>query len=155
MYVLDTNVFYILGHYFPSRFPTIWEFFNSNADNENISSVKEVLRELEYNCPFEHIEKWIAQHKKIFKKPSEDELKIVKEIFEKKEFRGLVKRKNLLRGLPVADPFIIAAAKVNNKIVVTQETLKSHGATIPNVCKLFDIECINVEKFFELENIKY
>jgi hypothetical protein len=39
MYVLDTNVFYILGHYFPSRFPTIWNFLNLQAKNERISLI--------------------------------------------------------------------------------------------------------------------
>jgi hypothetical protein len=155
MYVLDTNVFFTLGHYFPSIFPSIWKFLNDQAQSENICSVKEVLMELDNHCPFEHIEKWVSNHKNIFKKPIESELKFVNKLFENKEFLGLVRRKNLLKGLPVADPFVISAAKIHQKTVVTQETLKPHGATIPNVCQKLNIPCINVERFFKLEKIKY
>jgi hypothetical protein len=67
----------------------------------------------------------------------------------------LVKRQNLLKGLPVADPFIIAFAKVNGAFVVTQENLVKNGARIPNVCVDFGVDCINLEQFFEKEKIKY
>lgn len=45
----------------------------------------------------------------IFCIPSGDETRFVAEIFKK--FMSLIKQKNLLIGKPVADPFVIAAAK--------------------------------------------
>jgi hypothetical protein len=155
MYVLDTNAFYILGHYYPSRFPTIWSHVDHLVDKERFWSVKEVRRELESNCPSEHIYNWIKENRHIFRKPSSEELEIVSQIFQRKEFVGLVKRKNLLQGLPVADPFIVAAAKVRGCLIVTQESLKIGGARIPTVCKEFNIDCINVEQFLEREELKY
>jgi hypothetical protein len=38
-----------------------------------------------------------------------------------------------LCGSPVADPFVIACAKVSNGAVVTQEVKKEGGLKIPNV----------------------
>ena len=42
MYVLDTNVFIALGHYYPSRFPTIWAKLEELVDSGDLRSVKEV-----------------------------------------------------------------------------------------------------------------
>jgi len=67
---------------------------------------------------------------------------------------GLVRRSHILKGLPVADPFIVAAAKVYNCLVVTQESFKKGGARIPTVCEKFEVEYINIEGFLELEDIE-
>ncbi len=61
----------------------------------------------------------------------------------------------MLKGIPVADPFIIAAAKVHKGCVVTQESLKLGGARIPTVCADLKVECIDLEKFLEQEQLKY
>ena len=45
-----------------------------------------------------------------------------------------------------ADLWIIAAAKVTGATVVTQETLAGAGTKkikIPNVCAVFEVDCIN------------
>jgi len=155
VYVLDTNAFYTLGNYYPSRFPTIWRRIDQLVTKEEFRSVKEVRREIEINCPFEHIEEWVRANRHIFHKPDSRELKVVSEIFKRKQFLGLVRKNHILRGLPVADPFIVAAAKVNSGIVVTQETLKEAAARIPTVCKEFDVQWINVEQFLEKEKLQY
>jgi hypothetical protein len=80
---------------------------------------------------------------------------VVSEIFKRKQFLGLVRKEHILRGLPVADPFIVAAGKVNSGIVVTQESLKEGAARIPTVCKEFGVKWINVEQFLEKEKIEY
>jgi hypothetical protein len=155
VYVLDTNAFYTLGNYYPSRFPTIWRLIDQLVTKEEFRSVKEVRREIEINCPFEHIEKWVHANRHIFQKPDSRELKVVSEIFKRNQFLGLVRKDHILRGLPVADPFIVAAAKVNNGIAVTQESLKKGAARIPTVCKEFGVQWINVEQFLEREKIEY
>lgn len=155
MYVFDTNVFWALGHYYPSRFPTIWHQIDKLAKSGDLYSVKEVLRELESNCPFESIEGWVKGHHDIFRVPNEEETKIVAQIFQKEQYRGFVKRQNILKGLPVADPFVIAAAKIHKGRVVTQESLKEGGARIPTACKEIGVECIDLEKFLEREGLKY
>lgn len=155
LYILDTNAFYTLGNYYPLRFPTIWERIEKLVQEGQFWSVKEVRREIEHNCPFEHIEVWVYKNRDIFKKPNLQEMDVVSQIFQRKHFLGLVRQSQILRGLPVADPFIIAAAKVHKGTVVTQESLKSGGARIPTVCNEFKVDWINVEKFLENEELKF
>ena len=95
-----------------------------------------------------------ANHR-IFRAPGEDESEFIAEMFRKEQCRGLVRRQNMLKGLPVADPFVIAAAKVHGACVITDESLKKGAARIPTLCQDFGIECINVEEFLNRENLKY
>lgn len=155
MYIFDTNVFGSLGVLYPSRFPTIWDRLEELVQNGDLRSVREVRREIESNCPYVHVAKWVHDHRHIFVMPDDEETQIVAQIFLKEQYRGLVKRTNILRGMPVADPFIVAAAKVHNGYVVTQESLKSGGARIPTVCQELNVPCTDLEGFLELEDLKY
>ncbi len=155
MYVFDTNVFISLGLYYPNRFPTIWERINILAGSGDLVSVREVRRELENHCSSEHILKWVDQYRHIFKIPTNVECQIVADIFSKNQYLGFVKRKNILKGMPVADPFIIAAAKAKDYYVVTQESNKSKGARIPTACIDFKVDCIDLEGFLEIEGLEY
>ena len=58
-------------------------------------------------------------------------------------------------GKPVADPFVIARAKISGACVVTQEKKTDNAAKIPNVCDHFGIRCINLEGFMEKESWKF
>jgi hypothetical protein len=155
VYVFDTNIFTALGHYFPSVFPTVWEKINRLVADGRIVSVKEVKRELDRLSRFPHIDEWVKANRGIFLAPSETESQVVMQIFLKEQYRGLVKRQNILRGLPVADPFIIAAAMVQKRTAVTQESRKKGGARIPTICDELKVKCINLEEFLKLEGIKY
>jgi len=155
IYIFDTNVFMAMGHFFPSRFPTIWAKIDELAQTKVLRSVKEVRREIEVNCPYDYIEAWVKKHHDIFLPPTEEESKIVSDIFKKEQYRGIVRREKMLKGLPVADPFIIAAAKANKACVVTQESLKPGGARIPTICSDLHVDCIDLEKFLEQQDLKY
>jgi hypothetical protein len=52
--------------------------------------------------------------------------------------------------MPVADPFVIACAKIRGGTVVTEERLKPNAARIPNICQHFGIPCTNLEGFMQL-----
>ena len=155
IYIFDTNALRSLGYYYPNRFPTIWKKIDELTEIGLLRSVKEGQREIESNCPFKHIRDWVKKHHYIFIKPTEEESKIISEIFKKEQFRGLVRKTSIIKGLPVADPFIIAAAKVYFACVITQESLKPGGARIPTLCKELDIDCRDLEGFLELEGLKY
>lgn len=79
----------------------------------------------------------------------------VSEIFSIPHFQNLVGQKQTLKGTPVADPFIIACAKVKNGCVVTEEVMKQGAARIPNICEHFGIDCTNVEGFMEREKWEF
>ena len=83
--------------------------------------------------------------------PSVAEMEFVREIFAKTRFHNLVPLKARLQGKPVADPFVIAAAKIKDGCVVTQEQHKPNAAKIPNVCEYYDIPFTDIEGFMEME----
>ena len=157
MYVFDTNVFIALSQFYPTQFPTIWERIGALASTGKLRSVREVFREIDGKSPSVHLTDWCHGHREIFLAPTLEEQRIVKKIFIKEQYRGLVKRTNILKGTPVADPFVIASAKVLQELgcVVTLESIKPNAARIPTVCKDLGVKCINLEDFFKLENLQY
>ncbi len=50
-----------------------------------------------------------------------------------------------------ADPFIIAKARIEDAVVVTQEEFKENGVKIPNICNHFHISCLDLEGFLKSE----
>jgi hypothetical protein len=54
-----------------------------------------------------------------------------------------------------ADPFIIALARANGSIVVTEEKARPTKPRIPDVCASFGIECINILDLLRREGWTY
>ena len=157
MYVFDTNILItIFSFYYISTFPSFWGYFNEYIENGKIISVRDVLMEIEaYHNVNSNLVVWAKQHKNIFCQPNESEMIFVSDIFSIKNFQNNIPKKSQLVGRPVADPFVIAKAKVNDGYVVTNEEYKKNGAKIPNICEHFKVNCINLNKFMELENWKF
>ena len=117
--------------------------------------MREVYHELERWNTEEFVKEWAIQNKHIFLTPSDDEAEFVKDIFRIPHFRQLVSAKASLKATPVADPFVIALAKVNDGCVVTQEKVVANAARIPNVCEHFGIACMNLAEFMAFEKWKF
>ena len=79
----------------------------------------------------------------------------VAEIFGLRHFQNLVGERPRLTGKPVADPFVIASARVRRGCVVTEEALKKNAAGIPNVCDHFSIPWTNLEGFMERHDWRF
>jgi hypothetical protein len=155
-YIFDTNSMAALSHYYPKRFPTFWKLFDKAIDAEEVVSVREVSRELDNHTFLQPwLADWIKQHKTMFRVPTADEMQFVSEIFKVKTFQTLVGEKQRLRGTPVADPFVIACAKISGGTVITQEVLKEGGSRIPNVCDHFEINWTNLEGFLAANNWEF
>ena len=155
IYVLDTSCFKVLKNYYPSRFPSLWSGIGKLADSGRLISVREVLNELESYNETDFLQTWAQDHKQIFLTPGNDEQLFVREIFKIPHSQALISQKSILRGTPVADPFVIAAAKVRAGCVVTQESKKPNAAKIPNICEHFGIECVSLEGFMEKEGWEF
>jgi hypothetical protein len=82
-------------------------------------------------------------------------LAFVAEIFSVPHFQQLVSEQQRLKGVPVADPFVIAMAKIRCGCVVTEEVKKPGAARIPNVCEHFGIACCNIEAFMEAKEWQF
>jgi hypothetical protein len=145
-YVFDTNSLSELKAYYPDIFKAFWAQFNALVAAEEVISTREVRTELD-NSGREHVIKWAKGHSAMFTTPSGAETEFVGQIFSVPHFRALIGQKAQQRGTPVADPFVIACAKVKSGSVVSQEKLKLNAAKIPNVCAHFKIPCIDLEEF--------
>ena len=153
LYVFDTSSFSILKNIFPDRFPSFWKKFDGLIENERIFSVQEVRRELK-KWGKKPLEDWFEKHKNIFYRPSPEETRFVSEIFQVQEFQTILKKKDRIADRPCADPFLIAAAKIKNARVVTEEG-QHGGIRIPDICKYFKIDCTNLEGLMQEENWKF
>jgi hypothetical protein len=155
VYVFDTSSFIVLGHYFPQRFPSFWKNLNGSVKTGEIVSAREVYNELKGQGNKPHLEGWIETNKRLFVVPTPDETAFVRTIFAVPHFLQLVSVRQQLKGLPVADPFVIAIAKVRAGCVVTEEMKKKNAARIPNVCEHFRVPCCNLEAFMEKKGWRF
>ena len=146
-YVFDTGAFIVLKNFYPTSFPTLWKNLDKLAAIRSLVSVREVFNELHNYNDADFIQDWAKQHKNLFAKPGNPELLFVQRILAVPHFQALIGAKQLAKGTPVADPFVIAAAAIHQATVVTQEQLKPNAAKVPNVCKHFGISCANLEQF--------
>ncbi len=153
-YVFDSDsLINLFRHYYPERFPTLWEKFDALVSAEELISVREVFNEI--GSSEDSLGTWAKKQKStLFLETTVEEFKFVAEIFQVQNFhfQTMVRKQERLKGKPVADPFVIARAKILSACVVTQEKNTENAARIPNVCDHFKIPCINLEGFMEKEN---
>jgi len=147
VYVLDTNSFRVFGNYYPESFPSFWAEIDTLVGAGMLISCREVSKELELQSPSEHLNNWVDNHSDLFTKPTGDEMEYVTEIFRVEHFRQLIGKKQQLKGLPVADPFLVARGAILGACVVTEEVLKPHAAKVPNICEHFSVRSTNVQGF--------
>lgn len=160
IYVFDTSSLRSLQHFYPRVFKTIWNGLDELVAQRDLISTREVFNELERQAVSEAVLQWAKNNKTLFSTPAANELQFVSEIFKIPHFQGLIGAQQRLKGMPVADPFVIACAKINAGTVVTEEGwqrsgkrlgLKPNAAKIPNVCNHFNIPCIDLEEFMHLQ----
>lgn len=152
IYIFDSGpLINLFKHYYPARFPSLWESFDALIAEERIISVREVKNEIGGRS--DRLSDWVKENRKLFLTPTHDELNFVTEIFKVRHFQAMIRRRERLQGKPVADPFVIAKAwATEDGCVVTQEIKKPNAAKIPNVCEHFGIPWLNLETFMENED---
>lgn len=161
IYVFDTSSLRALQHFYPRVFKSIWDSLDELVRQQCLISTREVFNELERQAVSEDVLKWAKDNKALFTTPTGPELQFVAEIFKIKHFQGLIGAQQRLKGTPVADPFVIACARINKGTVVTEEGWqrptnplrpKPNAAKIPNVCAHFRIPCIDLEEFMHQQS---
>ncbi len=156
VYVFDSGPLIILfNHFYRERFPSLWKHFDEMIEDCRITSTREVFNELK--AAEDTLASWCkVNREKVFITPTAAELAIVTKIFNVPHFQMMIRKKERLQGRPVADPFVIARAKfLENACVVTTEKDKPNAAQIPNVCKHFDVDCVDLEGFMKLEKWRF
>lgn len=148
----------LFRHYYRERFPSLWQHFDEMVADGRITSTREVGNEIEGHG--DSLAKWLEElaenRKNVFVTPTSAELEAVRQIFGVRHFQAMIRKRQLLEGRPVADPFVIARAKcLNNGCVVTAEKHMPNAAKIPNVCKHFDVDWTDLEGFMEREQWRF
>jgi hypothetical protein len=160
-YVFDTTSIRSLQHFYPRVFKSIWDGLEALVSQNRLISTREVLHELERQAVSDDVLTWAKDHRAIFLTPNTQELRFVATIFQVPHFQALIGQQQRLKGMPVADPFVIACAHVHAGTLVTEEgwvrpsaslTPKPHAAKIPNVCAHFGIRCIDLEAFMHQQD---
>ena len=149
IHVFDTSSLSKLKHFFPAVFKSVWTGLDTLVRSGELISTREVWNEIERGDVDAHTNKWLKLRKHLFTTPTGPELQFVVQIFQIPHFQALIGEKQRLTGTPVADPFVIACAKVRGGTVVTEERLKPHAAKIPNVCQHFSVPCMDLETFMQ------
>lgn len=154
MYVFDTSPFSSLfRHYYRSRFPTLWESFDTLVGAGMVTSTREVRRELDR---YSHVDaQWIANNRGIFTTPNAVEAEVVRNIYGVPHFQENIELKKMQSGGLNADPFVIANARAYNGTVVTLESEPPNATRIPNICRHFGVGCCNLEQFMEREGWQF
>ncbi len=157
-YCLDTNtISSVYRFYYKDRFPSFWENFSELVKSGRAISVSEVEVELSRSSGLvSAVEELKQLNQEFFSLPSSLEQEYVAEIFRVRRFRSMLGGGAAARGSPVADPFVIAKARVfPGMYVVTEEARRPNAARIPNVCDHFGIECINLQELMEREGWQF
>lgn len=158
IYVFDTSSIRSLQHFYPRVFKSIWDGLDALAQQGRLISTREVFNELERQAISADLLNWAKRNKSMFTTPNTAELQFVATILQIEHFQSIIGVQQRLKGTPVADPFVIACAKIKQGTVVTEEgwlrpsdklTPKPNAAKIPNVCAHFKVPCIDLEEFMQ------
>lgn len=151
-YSIDTSAL-IEGWYRrfpPDIVPGFWDNLDELIQNGNLKATEEVLVELEKKHDVIH--NWVKERENLFILIDEEIQFVVREILS--NHKTLIDSR---RNRSSADPFVIALAKINSSIVITEElpTQSDNRPHIPDVCDALNIEYINLIDLSRIENWKF
>lgn len=150
-YIFDSGPIIDFKHYYEDVFVSLWDRFEDLIENGSIISSIEVFRELQQRD--DDAAAIANKYKHIFLRPHIEEQKYVREILT--NHSELIKFKNIAGGAPVADPFIIAQAIVNNATLITTEKFKPNAHNVPNICKEYGVNFLTLKDFFKQEDWRF
>lgn len=148
IYLIDANVLIGLKNYPSKQFPSLWRRLNEMVSEKRLFSCREVLRELESSD--DECSSWSKANKSIFLNPELEEFELVTEILDR--YPNSIRKVNIEKGLPAADPFLVASAKVHQYILLTNEKYKPNGQKIPNICERYEVDYIDWYGFLAAED---
>lgn len=152
-YCFDTSAF-INGwrlHYKPQTFAALRDHIGTLMENRSVVVPEEVEKEI--GAGTDDLVIWFKPHRKCVLPISEDQLAIVSEIVNKYPLVSQYKKPKPYS----ADPFVVAVAKLEGRVVVTyeKENKSSQNPNIPDLCKEHRVECCDLASFFEKEGITF
>jgi predicted nucleic acid-binding protein len=160
-YVLDTSVFiqaFRLYYHFDIA-PGFWQALAKHAGAGTLLSIDRVRKEIDIGK--DELAKWAEKHfHRSFKKIADNQvLAFYERVIQWAENQGQYTRaaKDEFAKADSADAWIVAYALAKGCVVVTQEVAApkaKHKIKIPDVCKAFNIPCIDTFEMMRKLGIK-
>jgi len=151
-YSIDTSALLDgwLRYYPPDTFGSLWDRLDELIASGSLRATEEVRFELEKKD--DDVLAWASEREDLFVELDEQIQWVVSGLLD--EFPKLLDTR---ANRSAADPFVIALATLNECAVVTGEhaTGKLDRPNIPDVCKEWDIECINLLTLFRREGWRF
>jgi predicted nucleic acid-binding protein len=150
-YSIDTNALYDAWQRYPYEiFSPLWTNIESIIKDGSLAATCEVLNEIEKLD--DELHKWALSQKNMFIPINKDIQLAVRSILS--SHQRLV---DSTKGRSIADPWIIALAKVNNCTVVTHErfSTKQNVVKIPDVCRAIGVPSITFLDMVKEEGWKF
>lgn len=150
VYVVDTCSIVAMSETYPADvFPGVWGKIDELIDQEKIISAEDVFEEL--SSKDDEVHQWARIRNHIFKELDGAVQQAAIEILG--THANLLDLKN---NKSSADPFLIATARVHEGIVVTEESFSGgpHKSKIPDVCKSYNVGCIDLLTMLRREGLR-
>lgn len=125
-------------------FAPIWEAFDELIRNGQLITSSEIQDELKDD----DLIAWSKKHKEFFVSLTKEVQEQVSEVL--KRYPTLIKMKSTSNSN--GDPFLVATAIINKGCIITNERMgdeKSGDYHIPNVCKGFSIDYMDLHTFLD------
>ncbi len=145
LYCLDTSVLIESWgrHYKPSRFPTFWVHVHESITAGIFISPEIVLNELERKA--DELCEWTKERRGLFVPLTADLQRVHDDVINR--FPRLI---NQSTGKSMADPWVIALAKLRGCPVVTYEKSGSeNNPRIPDACLRLGIACLRLDEVID------
>lgn len=147
IYLIDSNIFIeAKNRYYGFDFcPAFWDFLDKEISKTTIFSIKEVYTELSKGN--DDLALWIKDRKDTSFFITVDDEETQKEFIKIAQYvQSNFSQEEVNKFLSVADPWLIAKAKVLGATIVTHEVLaptNTKKVKIPNICTHFGVNYSN------------
>lgn len=139
---------------------TFWLRLAEQVEKGNVVSPRRVYQELTENEKHQDFVKhWVkVRHKQLSQVPNRDVSKLVGNIQEYAYSNHQFIQYECWKFSGGGDPWVIAHAKIDGGIVVTQESglrPEAKKPLVPDICKAFEVDCVNTIGMFEKLNVTF
>jgi len=151
VYVIDTNALIYLDLTFKkeiSVFSAIWEEIEELIVLGRFKTLDFVEQEInDYEGKEEFIKKWIKTWEKALIVNTDAACINAAILIINQEYNtGFLKANKQAEGKEEADPYLIAYCKINNYVLISNES-KTKPNKIPAVAKKYGVECLDINDF--------
>lgn len=156
-YTIDTSSLLALMNrgekYDREVFKKLWKDFSALCDSEKIISHIEVKKEIQEGGVKEHIE-WLKSYKKMFQRYNlPDEENVIRDIGSRGVHFVSFLQQDKIKSTH-ADPWLVAQAKVEGLILITEEAVNS-PKKIPQICTALGVRSISIFGLIQEEGWSY